>query len=123
MMNRALGILRNTVYFLFSIILISNCSDPPRKGISVTASGNKPDVHSISISDMKFDPGKVVVHKGDTVIWINHDIVAHCVTEIPDKSWTSSEIPPEGSWKMVVTKSSDYYCSIHPVMKGKIVMN
>ena len=81
-----------------------------------------PRVFTISISDMKFNPEKVVVHKGDTVKWINHDIVAHCVTELPDKAWTSSSIPAEGSWKMAVTQGSEYYCSIHPVMKGKIVM-
>jgi plastocyanin len=122
MMNRAFGILRNAVYFLFSIILVSNCSGSPKKGISVTTNGNKTHVYSILISNMKFHPEKIEVNKGDSVIWINHDIVAHCVTGLPDKTWTSSEIPPEGSWKMAVTQSSDYYCSIHPVMKGKIVM-
>jgi len=122
MMNRVFGILRNTIYFLFSVILVSNCSHSAKKGISVTASDNKPNVYSISISGMKFHPEKVVVHKGDTLVWINHDMVSHCVTEIPDNKWTSSEILPEGSWKMAVTQSSDYYCSIHPVMKGKIVM-
>jgi len=122
MITKAFGILRNTIYFLFSVILVSNCSNSQRKGISATANDNKPNVYSISISGMKFHPEKIEVHKGDTVIWINHDIVAHCVTEIPDKKWTSSEIPPDGSWKMAVTQSSDYYCSIHPVMKGKIVM-
>jgi plastocyanin len=71
---------------------------------------------------MKFDPEKIVVNKGDTLIWTNHDMVTHCVTELPNKLWTSSEIHPDGSWKMVATKSSAYYCSIHPVMKGKIVV-
>jgi plastocyanin len=122
MINRAFGILRNSFYFMFLIILVSNCSGSPKKGISVTTDVNKPHVYSISISEMKFHPEKIEVDKGDTVIWINHDIVAHCVTGIPDKKWTSSEIPPDGTWKMTVTQSSDYYCSIHPVMKGKIVM-
>jgi plastocyanin len=135
MMNRTFGLLKTSAYLLFSIALMGSCSHPskingkgseaksnnPKVETSVTGPGT-PRVFTISISDMKFDPGKVIVHKGDTVKWINHDIVAHCVTELPDKVWTSSEIPAEGSWKMAVTQSSNYFCSIHPVMKGKIVM-
>jgi plastocyanin len=135
MMRGSFGLLNNCFYFLISIALLSNCSNPSKKNgtgneaksnipkveTSVTGPGT-PQVYTISISDMKFNPEKVVVHKGDTVRWINHDIVAHCVTELPDKSWTSSAIPAEGSWKMAVTQGSEYYCSIHPVMKGKIVM-
>ena len=135
MMKRSFGLLKSSVYLLFSIALMTSCSNHSKKNgtgnetksnipkveTSVTDPG-APHVYTISISGMKFYPEKVVVHKGDTVKWINHDIVAHCVTELPDKVWTSSEIPAEGSWKMAVTQSSDYYCSIHPVMKGKIMM-
>ena len=57
---------------------------------------------------------KLAYHKA--VIETVHNVL------IPDKKWTSSEILQDGLWKMSVTQSSDYYCSIHPVMKGKIVM-
>jgi len=122
MMNRTFTKIRSTDYSLFLIILVNSCCDSPKKGISVTTNGNKPLVDTISISNMKFHPEEIEVNKGDTVIWINHDMVIHDVTEIPDKKWTSSKIPPEGSWKLVVTQSSQYYCAIHPVMKGRIVM-
>lgn len=79
-------------------------------------------VDTVIISDMKFQPEEIKVHKGNIVIWINKDLVAHCVTETKSQAWTSSTIPPDGSWKMTVTQSSNYYCAIHPVMKGKIVM-
>jgi len=49
-------------------------------------------------------------------------MVVHNVTEIPDKKWTSSKISPEGSWKLVVTQRSLYFRSIHPVMKGRMVL-
>lgn len=71
---------------------------------------------------MKFQPAELVVQKGDTIVWINRDLVAHDVTEVPDKTWTSSPIPPGKSWSLVVSQSADYYCSIHVVMKGKILM-
>jgi len=72
---------------------------------------------------MKFHPDQLAVNKGDTVIWINDDLVAHCVTEQATKAWTSSSIPAGSSWKMVINNSTDYYCAIHLVMQGKIIVD
>lgn len=69
---------------------------------------------------MKFVPDDITVNKGDTIIWINRDIVPHDVTEEETKAWTSRPILPGKSWKMKVTVPSNYYCSIHLVMKGRI---
>lgn len=82
-----------------------------------------PKTYTVEIKDMKFVPESITVNKGDTIIWINKDIVPHDVTEEKQKVWTSSVIPADGSWKMAVTEAADYYCSIHVVMKGKIVLN
>jgi plastocyanin len=71
---------------------------------------------------MKFQPAELTVNKGDTVIWTNHDIVTHDVTEEKDKLWTSGPLASGQSWSMVVNNSADYYCSIHVVMKGKLIV-
>lgn len=83
----------------------------------------EPKTYTVEIKDMKFVPENITVNKGDTIIWINKDIVPHDVTEEKSKAWTSSIIPADGSWKMVATEAADYYCSIHVVMKGKIAVN
>ena len=70
---------------------------------------------------MKFQPAQLAVQIGDTVTWINHDIVAHDVTEESNKAWTSSSMAPGSSWSLVVTQHASYYCSIHLVMKGKLL--
>ncbi len=121
MTNRVFIKLKHAAYSLLLVTLLSHCSDSPKKA-GVKDNGNKPHVYTVLISDMKFQPEQIEVSRGDTLIWKNNDIVAHDVTEFPDKKWTSSEIPPGGSWKMAVTQSSDYYCSIHPEMEGKIVI-
>jgi len=81
-----------------------------------------PEIHTIEIENMKFQPELVTAHIGDTIVWINKDIVAHCVTGLGSNAWTSSKIANGVSWKMVVSGSTDYYCAIHQVMKGKIVV-
>jgi len=96
---------------LFSILfLLNGCSSAPPK----------PKVYTVEIKDMKFIPEDITVKKGDTIIWINKDMVTHDVTEEVSKAWSSGPIQSGGSWKMPVTDEANYYCSIHMVMKGKI---
>jgi len=76
----------------------------------------------IEIKQMKFIPDKLVLNKGDTVIWINKDFFSHDVTELKNKEWSSSEMQKGASWKKVITKSAKYYCSLHVVMKGSLLV-
>ena len=77
--------------------------------------------YTIEIAQMQFTPAAITVHKGDKITFVNHDMVTHDVTEA-GKAWTSASLPADASWEMTVTQSADYYCTIHPVMKGKIVV-
>ena len=79
-------------------------------------------MYNVEIKQMQFQPASLTVQKGDTVVWINNDIVAHDVTEEKGRLWTSGPLAPGASWSLVVTESADYYCSIHVVMKGKLVV-
>ncbi len=83
-------------------------------------SGIGPD--TIVISGMQFRPAELHIKKGNTVVWINRDIVVHDATEFPDKKWTSGPIATGSSWKMKVDESFDYFCSIHITMKGKLIV-
>ena len=81
-----------------------------------------PRVHRVEISQMQFKPATLMVSKGDTVEFINKDLVTHDATESSGKPWKSPALASGDSWRKAVTKSADYYCSFHPVMKGKIVV-
>ncbi|HTM64838.1 MAG TPA: plastocyanin/azurin family copper-binding protein [Flavipsychrobacter sp.] len=80
-----------------------------------------PTTHVVEIARMQFIPAELTVHKGDTVVFVNHDMLTHDITE-EGKLWTSSKLPPDSSWTMVTTQTANYYCSLHPVMKGKIII-
>ena len=80
-------------------------------------------VHTIEIKEMKFYPEELNVHKGDKVLWVNKDIVEHDVTELTQKGWASSKLPNGASWSMIVQKSEVYFCNLHVVMQGKIIMD
>jgi plastocyanin len=96
-------------YLFFLAIYLTNCA-------------HSPEVHTVEIAQMKFNPSVIYVNKGDSVVFINNGFVDHDITETKNHRWTSSVLPAGESWRMVATQSSDYYCSIHVVMKGKIVV-
>ena len=100
--------------FLFLSVFLFSCgsNDAPK---------HQPKTHVVEIKDMKFEPDTLTVSKGDTVLWINKDIVAHDVTE-KDKAWASPPLNNGESWKKEVNKSDDYYCSIHVIMTGKLIV-
>ncbi|MDP4130343.1 MAG: cupredoxin domain-containing protein [Bacteroidota bacterium] len=109
----------NSLILAFPLFILSSCSTSPEK---ITPEKYVPKTLRVEISQMKFQPATITVHQGDTVEWINKDMVVHDVTQVPNSTWTSSSLAPGKSWKMVVAESDDYYCSIHVVMVGKLIV-
>ncbi|MGC1632290.1 MAG: plastocyanin/azurin family copper-binding protein, partial [Gelidibacter sp.] len=79
--------------------------------------------HTVIIKGMAFDPAELHAHMGDTVVWINKDLVPHNITDFPKDRWTSGTLALNGSWEKGMSNTLDYYCSIHPTMKGKIIVD
>ena len=100
-----------------------NTSDPiTENGKPDFALKNTSSFHTVEIKQMKFEPSELKLHKGDTVLWINKDITDHDITEESKKAWSSSKLPMGETWSKVVTESADYFCSMHVVMKGKLIV-
>lgn len=102
----------------FSGILIA-CEGKPQNA--------PPKVVKVTIHDYKFEPEKAIVHEGDTVEWKNTDIVAHTATaagEGQKSAFDSGTIETGATWRYVAgTKGSyNYTCTIHPQMKGELVV-
>lgn len=119
-MANAYSILKNSAYLLGLVFLLNSCTTPEERGQKVQESVHK--VYKVEIKQMQFQPAELTVQKGDMVVWTNRDIVTHDVTEEKNKHWTSGPLAPGQSWSLVVTESADYYCSIHVVMKGKLIV-
>ncbi|MDP4147976.1 MAG: cupredoxin domain-containing protein [Bacteroidota bacterium] len=106
-----------------ALLVLSSCSNSPEKARQNEPAAPKDTayaVFTVEIKGMKFVPDSIVARKGDRVIFVNRDLVPHCVTELDSKAWTSHIIPPGEDYMHVVDSSSNYYCAIHKVMKGKI---
>lgn len=100
---------------------------------------NPGDTASVSIASgssspnngQNYVPNKVTVSKGGTVTWTNDDDTLHTVTSgTPEggNSGTDFDSPYIVAGKAFEhtfdSKGSfDYYCSLHPFMKGKVIVN
>jgi plastocyanin len=107
------------------LAILGSCSSPSKEASPEPDSSleeARPAMHSVEITQMKFFPAELKVKKGDRVVFVNHDLVTHDVTEEAKKTWSSSPLATDQTWVLVVTETVNYFCSIHPVMKGKIVV-
>ncbi len=68
-MSKKITTLKAVIFLLCSVFLLNSCDTETEK---IT-----PKVHTVEIKQMKFQPAELIVQKGDTVVWINNDIVAH----------------------------------------------
>lgn len=91
---------------------------------SAPASAVPPKTTAISIAGMTYQASEVTVRVGETVEWINNDVVDHTATEKKDQLWNVS-IAPGKSAKVVMKKAGtfDYYCRYHPNMVAKLVVS
>lgn len=113
--------LTRCILILGSLIFLNGCSSLSEKNNSAPETTEEkviPSLYVVQIEQMKFMPADISVNVGDTIMWVNSDMVAHDVTEEKNNTWTSSLLQPGKSWKLIAKTGADYYCSIHKVMKG-----
>lgn len=113
-------VLRNMTFRLLAVampFLLLGCNTADEKKAAST-----PVTHTVVIQQMQFSPAVLTVAKGDTVVWINRDMVDHNVTDAADRAWASPDLPTGASWQKVVDNDLAYLCTLHPVMKGTVLL-
>ena len=77
---------------------------------------------TITIESIAFAEVKDPLHVGDTIVWVNKDVVAHTATA-KNGDWRVV-IPPNAKATLVMKKAGtvDYYCEYHPNMIGRLVI-
>ena len=80
--------------------------------------------NAISITNFSFQPAVLVVKAGTKITWTNYDSTPHTVTSA-DKRFASSgglDTGDQYSFKFDKPGSYEYFCSLHPMMVGKIIV-
>ena len=93
---------------VFGAALLSGAPTEPRR-------------HEVEIRGMAFHPAVLEVASGDTVVWVNRDIVPHTATAKP--AWDTGTLT-QGRYGTIVSRQPGefrYVCTLHPTMRGTLV--
>ena len=74
----------------------------------------------ISMENLEIMPAQASARVGDTIEWINKDVLAHTATA--RNGDFDVMLPPKKSGTLVVKKAGtfEYYCRFHPNMKATL---
>src|SRR5438093_6051159 len=76
----------------------------------------------IVMENLVFSPAETSAKSGDTIEWINKDVLAHTATA-PNGDFDVT-IPPKKTVTSVLKKAGtvEYYCRFHPNMKAVLTI-
>jgi plastocyanin len=77
----------------------------------------------VKIDNFSFTPASITVTAGTTVTWTNRDDIPHTVVS-DDKVFKSKVLDTDEKFSYTFSKPGTYpyFCSVHPKMTGKIVV-
>jgi plastocyanin len=80
-----------------------------------------PKTHTVTIEGMRFQPDVLTVAPGDTIVWVNKDLVPHTATSKAG-GFDSKEIQADQSWRFTIRTTGDfaYLCAFHPMMTATL---
>ena len=90
--------------------------------LALASASARAEVVEIRIANLAFEPANVTARVGDTVQWINGDILAHTATA--RNGVFDVMILPNRKAGVVLKAAGkvDYYCKFHPNMIGHIAV-
>jgi plastocyanin len=105
---------RRTVTIAATLCVLAACAAALR--VDAEAAARKPMTHTVTVDSARFSPSELTVNVGDSVVWVNKDILAHTATTLKP-GFDSKVIQPGKSWRYTVKKKGEfaYTCSFHPM--------
>jgi amicyanin len=77
----------------------------------------------VKIDNFKFGPEAVTIAAGTTVTWTNRDDIPHTVVST-EGAFKSKVMDTDEKFSFTFSKPGtyEYFCSVHPKMTGKVVV-
>ena len=90
---------------------------------ALLAQANPKPAAVVHMHNFAFVPATVTIKAGDTVEWINDDTDAHTVDSTA-KLFDSGGLDTHDNYSHVFAKAGSftYFCSLHPYMKGTVIV-
>jgi plastocyanin len=91
----------------------------------VSSAQQKLEMTEVKIDNFTFGPAALTVPVGTTVTWMNKDDIPHTVVSTDDsKTIKSKVLDTDEKFSFTFSKPGTYpyFCSIHPKMTGKVIV-
>jgi plastocyanin len=91
--------------------------------VALAGAQQKPETTEVKIDNFSFGPGTLTVLVGTTVTWTNRDDIPHTVVST-DGTFKSRVLDTDEKFSFTFSKAGTfpYFCSIHPKMTGKVIV-
>lgn len=92
---------------------------------SIAIAQDKSSSLEVKIDNFSFGPAILTVAVGTTVTWTNRDDIPHTVVSTDDaKTFKSKVLDTDEKFSFTFNKAGTYpyFCSIHPKMTGKVIV-
>jgi plastocyanin len=78
----------------------------------------------VKIDNFSFSPAELTVAAGTTVKWTNRDDIPHTVVSDDKSTFKSKALDTDDTFSFTFAKPGTYgyFCSIHPKMTAKVVV-
>jgi plastocyanin len=77
----------------------------------------------VTIDNFTFKPDVITVPVGTKIEWVNDDDIPHTVAETQGKFLSPAlDTEDKYSFTFVSAGTYEYFCSLHPHMKGKVIV-
>ena len=107
--------MKRGLFILLIVILISGCYSQQTSNIEV-----KPN--EIIIDNFAFTPQELIINSWTTIIWKNNHNVVHTI--VSQNLFESKTLKKWDEFTFTFNSPGEYnyYCSIHPSMRGRIII-
>lgn len=115
---------RSVSVALFIAVVALGIAALGAKNLAVAAQQKAQNVE-VKIDNFSFGPAALTVSVGSTVTWTNHDDIPHTVVSTDDpKAFKSKVLDTDEKFSFTFTKAGTYayFCSVHPKMTGKVIV-
>ena len=92
---------------------------------SQPASSSQGKKYTLDAKNFQFTPQTLTLNVGDSITWTNGDQATHTVTSNSGNIFNSGYLQPGQSYTFTFNTSGvyNYYCQMHPSMRGVITVN
>ena len=107
--------------FSIGLMALMLLAAPGGRGRAAAETG--PAAAAVTIDNFSFTPQVITVKAGTTVTWTNRDDIPHTVVST-DQVFKSKALDTDQAFSFTLDKPGtyQYFCSIHPHMTAKVVV-